>query len=436
MLNTPLPKGLNEALPDGEEDGEQQCYKEGMRLTADSPSWLWKSMRKHLASQPGTNKAGKKVGKGTISKARKERRKHLQPGWDGGDGADEGDADASYGANSWERERFGPNSWERGYSSQSWDRGYSQSWGNSWERDCDWEEDGWWGTGGSQWPEAPPLEKGRSRSSSRKRLRLRSQERAPSKSQSPSPRHKPQMWRKKEVDPAAEADRKKWLDDHALQPIPEKKEETPLEKGDGAEASAKETPLEKGALGNEMKEEETPLKKGAVENELKKETPLEKGGAGAVEKKPLKKGHIMVDFHNVLEVDEVIPEESHAAMLRLLDAGCQVTVCSWCYKRRATEVMETMQRQVWYPRLASCFIVTDRKGYGSKAWHCERLGIEALVDDSGDILEDARKNGVAIFPVVSSKNTHNWWLNQGGTIYTSLGPAVDAYLKSMARGGL
>ena len=57
-----------------------------------------------MASQPGTNKAGRKVGKGTISKERREKRKHLQAGHDGGDGHG--------GGNSWEREGWWSNSWK------------------------------------------------------------------------------------------------------------------------------------------------------------------------------------------------------------------------------------------------------------------------------------------------------------------------------------
>jgi hypothetical protein len=38
-------------------------------------------MRKHLAKGDGGNKAGRVLCKGTISLARKEKRKHLQPGY-------------------------------------------------------------------------------------------------------------------------------------------------------------------------------------------------------------------------------------------------------------------------------------------------------------------------------------------------------------------
>ena len=228
-----------EALPDDGKPAGQQGYQEGMRLTADSPYWMWKSLRRHMASQPGTNKAGRKVGKGTISKERREKRKHLQAGHDGGDGHGGG---GDGGGNSWEREGWWSNSWERGYNSNSWERGTHYN-SYSWERD--WRDDGWWGgwgTGGSssndddQWPELPPVRRKRS----------------PSPSQSPSPRHRP-PGRKKRVAPEAGAARKQWLDDHALQPIKEQKEEKPpLEKGDGAAASAEKPRLEKGAM--EMKE--------------------------------------------------------------------------------------------------------------------------------------------------------------------------------------
>ena len=287
-----------EALPDDGKPAGQQGYQEGMRLTADSPSWMWKSLRRHMASQPGTNKAGRKVGKGTISKERREKRKHLQAGHDGGDGHGGG---GDGGGNSWEREGWWSNSWERGYNSNSWERGTHYN-SYSWERD--WRDDGWWGgwgTGGSssndddQWPELPPVRRKRS----------------PSPSQSPSPRHRPPVWRKKKVAPEAEAARKQWLDDHALQPIKEQKEEKPpLEKGDGAAASAEKPRLEKGAM--EMKEE-PPLKKGD-------------GAAASSAGQPLQKGD---ESTMVWPVNNEIPPANHEAILRLLDAGCKVAVCSW-----------------------------------------------------------------------------------------------------------
>ena len=48
-MDTPLPQGCS-------------GYQEGMVLNKDSPSWLWKSLRKHLAKGDNKNKAGKKLG--------------------------------------------------------------------------------------------------------------------------------------------------------------------------------------------------------------------------------------------------------------------------------------------------------------------------------------------------------------------------------------
>ena len=59
-MDTPLPQGCS-------------GYQEGMVLNKDSPSWLWKSLRKHLAKGDNKNKAGKKLGAGTTSLTRKEK---------------------------------------------------------------------------------------------------------------------------------------------------------------------------------------------------------------------------------------------------------------------------------------------------------------------------------------------------------------------------
>eukprot|EP00438_Fugacium_kawagutii_P030308 Skav204416 [mRNA] locus=scaffold398:475832:476782:+ [translate_table: standard] len=284
-------------------------------------------------------------------------------------------------------------------------------------------------TGSGSWEEASsssqlPLQKG---------TRKRSKERGGragslSPSQSPSARHKAPVWRKKEVDPAAKTARKQWLADHALQPIQEQKEEAPLQKG-----GKEEKPLEKGV------KEEAPLEKGdaqgsAVEPPLKKgdaegsavEPPLKKGDA--VEP-PLKKGHIMLDFHNVVEVRDKIPEGSHKAIIKLLARGIKVSICSWCYQNREKKVMEQLKKQEWFCKLEICFTTRDRVGGCSKGYWCQQLGIDALVDDSGDILDDALKHKIHIFPVLTHKNNHQWWVQQGGEAYTSLGPAVDAYLQ-------
>ena len=84
--------------------------------------------------------------------------------------------------------------------------------------------------------------------------------------------------------------------------------------------------------------------------------------------------------------------------------------------------MATMKEQPWYGRLTGCFTVTARVGARSKAWHCQKLGVDALVDVSGDILQEAHSLKIKIFPVVvTSKHNQNY-------IYSDLAHAARAYL--------
>ena len=75
MFNKPLPKGLFQPLEEG--DRQDQVWTPEMRLSKDSPSWMWKKTRLHLASGEGKNKAGRKKGAGCTSKARMEKRRGI-----------------------------------------------------------------------------------------------------------------------------------------------------------------------------------------------------------------------------------------------------------------------------------------------------------------------------------------------------------------------
>ena len=128
MLETPVPQGLDQPLQQGDDE-----WWPGKTLTTKSPSWMWKTNRKHLAKGDNKNKAGKKLGKGTTSNIRKLQRLHLQ--------------DKQPEENSWERGGW-ENSWERGEWEDSWERdGWTSGWGrggwgNSWERD-EWGSSSW-----------------------------------------------------------------------------------------------------------------------------------------------------------------------------------------------------------------------------------------------------------------------------------------------------
>ena len=59
-LNQPLEKG--------------EARYTGMRLTKEGPSWMWKQLRIDLAKGEDRNKAGRKLGQGTTSRARRLKR--------------------------------------------------------------------------------------------------------------------------------------------------------------------------------------------------------------------------------------------------------------------------------------------------------------------------------------------------------------------------
>ena len=113
---------------------------------------------------------------------------------------------------------------------------------------------------------------------------------------------------------------------------------------------SQEEPVEKeGAQGDVQKKEETPLEKG--EDDLMKgtpSTPLEKGYLGMhqpmslfpkpgeglsmrqeVEEKNKRK-KIMVDYHNTLAINDHITQESSDALESLLEKGHEVIICTWC----------------------------------------------------------------------------------------------------------
>ena len=106
MLNKSLPQGLFQPLEEG--DRQDQVWTPQMRLTKDSPSWMWKKTRLHLASADGRNKAGRKKGAGCTSKARKEKRMGIPP-------KDSPDREEWDEKKEWEEKGWWWNPWKKGW---------------------------------------------------------------------------------------------------------------------------------------------------------------------------------------------------------------------------------------------------------------------------------------------------------------------------------
>ena len=186
-----------------------------------------------------------------------------------------------------------------------------------------------------------------------------------------------------------------------------------------------------GAQGDVQKKEETPLEKG--EDDLMKgtpSTPLEKGYLGMhqpmslfpkpgeglsmrqeVEEKNKRK-KIMVDYHNTLAINDHITQESSDALESLLEKGHEVIICTWCGRDRVARVRHHLEQMHWWGKVG--FMAAHiRKGVGSKASLCIQHGCTIMFDDAGDILQEAVSKGIQVYPIRKTMHWH-WWADKAG----------------------
>ena len=111
----------------------------------------------------------------------------------------------------------------------------------------------------------------------------------------------------------------------------------------------------------------------------------EKGAAPA--SKP--KTKVMIDFHNVLEVNGYVPDQHIEAIQELLGLGHVVVVCSYAFAKREKEVMRTLQSLPFWGQLSNAFCIRERTGRWGKSSWAVHLGCTALFDDGADICQEA-----------------------------------------------
>ena len=122
------------------------------------------------------------------------------------------------------------------------------------------------------------------------------------------------------------------------------------------------------------------------------------------------------------------PPQNHAAVESLCALGHDVHIVSWCFKKRAKEVMCALKAQPWFRQLASASTTEQRCGDGGKTHICLEKGLGALFDDSADICKEALEQGILVFPVCSQKENHQGFRKLGKKPYPSLADAVEAFL--------
>ena len=299
------------------------------------------------------------------------------------------------------------------------------------EEGCPWRRDATQKQFRMEGPASSPLEKG-------KKARQRSQSVASNASL---------QWRKKEIPTDKEKEeRNKWLDDKEKKPHHQEMKET-LEEGDADKQSSSSSTPEMGNTsekGKASKKGGTTEKDGASEKagtpEKGKEPEKNEPGTASGSRSTLEEGEtisrgdlkrVMVDFHNTLETGNIITKSNGEALVKLLDAGYQVCICSYCFENRRGKVERQLNEQPWRDRVWKVMFTQKRvKHPEAKSSLCRVWGMKALFDDSWDILEDALEKGVACYPIRTKYENHMWFKNHGKAEgpWNTFADAVEAFL--------
>ena len=136
---------------------------------------------------------------------------------------------------------------------------------------------------------------------------------------------------------------------------------------------------------------------------------------------------VMVDWHNCLEVRGQVDEVS---LKKLLDAGVDVTILSWCYKNRSREVMGLAHALADAHRLTRIETTEFRTKENGKKDLCQSWAIDVMFDDAQDILQEAFKAGMHVYPICTKWENHTWYRKLGFDPYPSFAHAVTAFLET------
>ena len=94
-----------------------------------------------------------------------------------------------------------------------------------------------------------------------------------------------------------------------------------------------------------------------------------------------------------------VSDSAIEAIEKLLGAGCQVYILSYCFQKRQEEVKGHLMALDIYPRLSRAYFTTKKTGPGGKAFLCKKEGFEALFDDDPEIMKECWFEGIWPFPV-------------------------------------
>jgi hypothetical protein len=138
---------------------------------------------------------------------------------------------------------------------------------------------------------------------------------------------------------------------------------------------------------------------------------------------------VMLDWHNVLEVGGHCDETS---LKKLLDAGVDVSILSFCYKNRARDVIALAEGLADADRVTRICTTEHRTRQGGKVDLCQDWAIDVIFDDGQDICKEAHEAGLHVYPICTKWEKHIWFKKLGFEPYPSLAVAVDEFLKTYA----
>ena len=134
-----------------------------------------------------------------------------------------------------------------------------------------------------------------------------------------------------------------------------------------------------------------------------------------------------VDWHNVIECRGVIDE---ASLQKLVDQGVEVSLLSWCFRKRAAEYKQLAGGLSVAQHLKRIAVTEKRTGPGGKVDLYTDWSIDVLFDDAEDICKEGFKAGMHVFPIKTWSQPHQWFVDAGFEPYDSLADAVSEFLKT------
>ena len=131
---------------------------------------------------------------------------------------------------------------------------------------------------------------------------------------------------------------------------------------------------------------------------------------------------VAVDWHNVMEVNDVVSLKSIAAVQGLLDNGYQVFMVCFCGPHRQHQVHQKVRKLPL--EFTSVKYTRARTGATGKAEWCHKNGIGHLFDDNVSICREALSKGITVWPIRTRHEEHRWV----DKAWDSLHSAVSTFL--------